>query len=36
MYQELLSDRMFNFEPDYDAKPKFSGIYTILYSDLWG
>ena len=35
MCQELLNDRILNFEPDYDAKPKFSGIYTIWNCDLW-
>ena len=28
--QELLKYLILNFEPEYDAKPKFAGIYTIL------
>ena len=29
MCQELLNDRILNFEPDYDAKPKF--VVFILF-----
>ena len=28
--QELLMLIILNFEPNYDAKPKFTGIYIIL------